>query len=88
MSSSDEVPIHAIVRMATQCGQLQELKPDSDSIISHLKRVSLYFAANDVADVKRVPQVSIGASTYAVLSNLLAPGKLTAKTFDESLQPC
>ena len=85
MSSGDEIPTHAIVRMATQYGQLQEFKPDSDSIKSYLERVSLYFAANDVADGKRVPVLlsSIGASTYAVLSDLLAPAKPAAKTFDE-----
>ena len=85
MSSGNEIPTHAIVRMVTQYGQLQEFKPDSDSIKSYLERVSLYFAANDVADGKRVPASlsSIGASTYAVLSDLLAPAKLAAKTFDE-----
>ena len=50
MSSGDEIPTHAVVRMVTQYGQLQEFKPDSDSIESYLKRVSLYFTANDVAD--------------------------------------
>ena len=85
MSSGNEIPTHAVVRMATQYGQLQEFKPDSDSIKSYLERVSLYFTANDVADGKRVPVLlsSIGASTYAVLSDLLAPDKLAAKTFDE-----
>ena len=57
MSSGDKIPTHTIVWMAThdQHGQLQDFKPDSDSIKSYLERVSLYFAANDVADVKRVP---------------------------------
>ena len=45
MSSGHEIPTHAVVRMATQYGQLQEFKPDSDSIKSYLERVSLYFAA-------------------------------------------
>ena len=90
MSSGDEISTHAIVRMATQYGQLQEFKPDSDSIKSYLERVSLYFAANDVADGKRVPVLlsSIGASTYAVLSDLLAPAKPAAKILTKSLQPC
>ena len=85
MSSGDEIPSHTVVRMATQYGQLQEFKPDSDSIKSYLERVSLYFTANDVADGKRVPVLlsSIGASTYVVLSDLLALEKPATKTFDE-----
>ena len=85
MPSGDEIPTHAIVRMATQYGQLQEFKPDSDSIKSYLERVSLYFAVNDVADGKRVSVLlsSIGATTYAVLSDLLAPAKPATKTLNE-----
>ena len=63
--------------MAKQYGQLQEFKPDSDSISSYLERVSLYFTANNVADWKKVPVLlsSIGAPTYVILSDLLAPAK-------------
>ena len=62
-----------------------------ESINSYLERVSLYFAANDVADGKKVPVLlsSIGAPTYAVLSNLLAPVKPSKKSFDKiSTAPC
>ena len=71
--------------MAKQYGQLQEFKPDSESINSYLERVSLYFAANDVADGKKVPVLlsSIGATTYVILSDLLAPTKPGEKSFDE-----
>ena len=70
--------------MAARYGQLQEFKPGSDSINAYLERVSLYFAANDVADGKKVPVLlsSIGAPIYAVLSDLLAPEKPGDKSFD------
>ena len=71
--------------MAKQYGQLQEFKPASESINSYLERASLYFAANDVADGKKVPVLlsSIGASTYAILSDLLAPAEPGKKSFDK-----
>ena len=71
--------------MAKQYGQLQEFKPNSESINSYLERVSLYFAAKDVADGKKVPVLlsSIGATTYEILSDLLAPTKPGEKSFDE-----
>ena len=79
--SGDENSTHA---MAARYGQLQEFKPGSDSINAYLERVSLYFAANDVADGKKVPVLlsSIGAPIYAVLSDLLAPEKPGDKSFD------
>ena len=79
--------------MAKQYGQLQEFKPDSDSINSYLERVSLYFTANNVADRKKVPVLlsSIGAPTYVILSDLLAsakPGeKVIWQSFDHPVQP-
>ena len=79
--SGDENSTHA---MAARYGQLQEFKPGSDSINAYLERASLYFAANDVADGKKVPVLlsSIGAPIYAVLSDLLAPEKPGDKSFD------
>ena len=58
-----------------QYEQVQEFKPESDSIKSYLERVSPYFKANEVPDRKKVPILlsSIGASTYTLLSDLLAP---------------
>ena len=70
--------------MATRYGHLQEFKPESDSIKAYLERVSLYFTANEVAEAKQVPVLlsSIGAPTYAVLSDLLAPDKPGDKTLE------
>ena len=71
--------------MATQFGRLQEFKPETDSIKAYLERVSLYFAANEVADGKKVPILlsSIGAPIYALLSDLLAPASPGDKSLDD-----
>ena len=71
--------------MATTYGRLQEFQPDSDSVTSYLERVSLYFDANGIVDGKRVPILlsSIGASTYSLLSHLLAPDKPGSMSFDQ-----
>ena len=71
--------------MATTYGQLQEFQPDSDSVTSYLERVALYFDANGIAEDKKVPILlsSIGASTYSLLSDLLAPDKPGSKSFDQ-----
>ena len=71
--------------MATQYGQLQEFQPESESIKAYLERASLYFAANEIAADKKVPILlsSIGAPTYALLSDLLAPTSPGDKSFDE-----
>ena len=61
--------------MATQFGTIKEFCPESDSIKAYLEWVQLYFTANAVGDAKQVPILlsSIGPSTYALLSDLLAP---------------
>jgi len=70
--------------MATRYEQLQQFNPGSDSIKTYLEKVSFYFTANDVADEKKVAVLlnSVGAPTYAVLSDLLAPAKPGEKLFD------
>ncbi len=54
----------------------------TDNIDSYL---GLYFTANDVPDDNSVPILlsSIGASTYSLLSDLLAPDKPGGKTYAE-----
>ena len=71
--------------MATQYGRLNEFDPESDSIKAYLERVALYFTANDVDNAKRVPILlsSIGAPTYALLSDLVAPNPPSDKSFAE-----
>lgn len=71
--------------MAVSHGRLEEFHPESDSIKSYLERVALYFTANDIPNGKKVPILlsSIGAPTYSLLSDLLAPELPSGKTFGE-----
>ena len=77
--------------IATQPGRLNEFDPESDSIKAYLERVALYFTANEVDNAKRVPILlsSIGAPTYALLSDLVAPSPPSEKSFTEISEiPC
>ena len=76
--------------MAAKYGCLEEFRPEADSIRAYLERAALYFEANDIGDHKRVPILlsSIGASTYALLRDLVAPdapGTLTFRRLSEVL---
>ena len=77
--------------MATPFGTIKEFSPESDSIKAYLERVQLYFTANAVDEDKQVPILlsSIGASTYALLSDLVAPHPPSTKSLtviSETLQ--
>ena len=71
--------------MAARFGQVKEFSPDSDSIKSYLERVQLYFEANSVPQGKQVPILlsSVGATTYALLSDLTAPDAPVTKSLHE-----
>ena len=67
----------------TRYGQLQEFDVENESITAYLERAELYFQANDVADEKQVAVLlsNIGAKTYGLLRNLVAPKAPKEKTF-------
>jgi hypothetical protein len=71
--------------MATHYGKITEFHPEMDSIKAYLERVELYFTANKVPDDLQVPILlsSVGASTYALLRDLLAPAAPKSKSFDD-----
>ena len=71
--------------MANQHGRLREFHPETESIKAYLERMSLYFTANGVAADKRVAVLlsSIGAATYSLLSDLVAPHPPSTKSLDE-----
>ena len=77
-------PSH-VDRMATQHGRLREFHPETESIKAYLERVALYFTANEVAADKRVAVLlsSIGAATYSLLSDLVAPHLPSIKSLEE-----
>ena len=59
----------------TQFGTLKVFNSDVETITKYLDHVLLYFEANEVADVKRVPILlsSIGPITYSLICDLAAP---------------
>jgi len=69
----------------TSIGQIGEFKPDEERISAYLERIQLFFVANSIADEKKVAVLLsvIGAKTYALLRDLLAPTKPQDKSFDE-----
>ncbi len=70
---------------ATHYGTLNIYRPDQEAIKTYLDQVDLYFTANTVPDDKQVPILlsSIGATTYSLLCDLLAPDVPKSKTKGE-----
>ena len=71
--------------MATQYGHIAAFQQESESIKTYLERVQLYFQANKVPEDLQVPVLvsSIGAPTYSLLSDLLAPHAPGSKSLRE-----
>ena len=72
-------------RMATYFGKLEEFHPDTETIVSYLERVDLFFAANGIADEKKVAVFlsTVGGRIYSLLRDLLSPVKPQEKTMAE-----
>ena len=58
-------------------GQLHEYQASQEPVSAYLERVALFFQANDIPEEKRVAVFLsvVGATTYALLRDLLAPQK-------------
>ena len=71
--------------VATHYGSITEFNPESDSIKAYLERVEMYFTANAIPADKQVPILlsSIGASTYSLISDLVAPNFRGTKSIAE-----
>ena len=66
-------------------GHIGEFKLEEERISTYLERVQLFFVANSIAKEKHVAVLlsAVGAKTYALLRDLLAPTKPQEKTFAE-----
>ena len=71
--------------MATPYGHIAAFHPELETIKTYLERVQLYFAANKVPEELQVPVLLsvIGAPTYSLLSDLLAPAAPGSKSLRE-----
>ena len=66
-------------------GKLEEFDPGSSSFSAYLERVEIFFAANDIADEKKVPIFlnTIGATVYSTLRDLLAPASPISTSLED-----
>ena len=66
-------------------GCITEFKPDNEKIEVYLERVQLFFEVNGINKEKQVPVLLtvIGSTNYALLSNLVSPGKPKDKMFTQ-----
>ena len=67
--------------MATY-GKLREFQPETEHIAAYLKRVEVFYKANDIAEDKQVTVFLsvVGGKTFSLLRDLLAPDKPQDKT--------
>ena len=71
--------------MATH-SRLREFNPAAEDWISYAERLEFYFAANDVKDADKQRAVLfsvVGAATYKLIKNLLAPSKPKEAAFSD-----
>ena len=77
------------LRMAspTWIGSLSEFSTQTESFASYVERVKLYLDANDVKQEKRLAVFLsvLGASTYSLLRDLVAPRKPLDLTLDATI---
>ena len=69
----------------TFIGSLSSFDPGQESISAYLERVEAFFTANDVQEAKQVAVFLsvVGAPTFSLLRNLLAPAKPTEKSLED-----
>ena len=75
--------------MAALFGRLEEFAQDKEDWPSYVECLGYFFVANSIeteGKKKAVLLSAIGAGTYKLLKNLLAPAKLGDKTFAELTQ--
>ena len=76
-----QFPVHYVRSklplVGAMAGHLELFDPEVESIVVYLKRVELYFAANEIKADKRVPVFLnvIGRENYSLLRSILSPQK-------------
>ena len=87
LHSGDEggIPVKAYDDMAAAIGKIGEFDSSTEDWGSYLERLQCYMVANDVADDKKRDTFlcCVGRETFGLLRALIAPAKLTDKTFKE-----
>ena len=72
----------------TWIGSLSKFSAESESFSSYMEQVKLYLDANDVKPDKRLAVFLsvIGATTYSLLRDLVAPRKPSELKLDEAIE--
>ena len=73
-------------KMATVAvGHIEEFRPEFEHIMTYLKRMELYFIANDIADAKKAAVLLTcnGGKTYWIGKSLLPPNLPICKSFPD-----
>ena len=68
-----------------QVGQMQEFDPETESIMSYIEQLEMFFTVNDIATAKQVPVLLtvIGKTTLSLLRNLHTPELPKDKTYKD-----
>jgi len=71
--------------MTTHYGKLQAFRPGEEELSVYFERVELFFAVNETPEEKQVPIFlnAVGANTYGLLCNLVAPANPKDKSLAE-----
>ena len=67
-------------------GKIEEFDPNNEKWTDYADRIEQYFYANEINDEKKQTAIFltvIGSTTYGLLKSLLAPTKVTEKTFKQ-----
>ena len=70
----------------TTIGNIEQFKPEEESITAYLEWVELYFAANNITEGEKKVTVFlsvVGVQPYTLLRDLVSPAKPKEKTFDQ-----
>ena len=77
--------LQLVTRMGSYFGKLEEFQTESETTVAYLERVDLFFAANDIANGKKVPVLLsvVGGKIYSLLCDLFALAKPQEKTMEQ-----
>ena len=66
-------------------GRLDEFRPEEGPFTTYLERAEIFFAANNIPESKQVSVFlsAIGAATYSLLRDLLAPASPVTQSFKD-----
>ena len=75
----------AVAPVSHILGTLEVFDPATDTVLSYLEHVELFFAVNGIAAEKKVPVFlnAVGKQHYQLLSNLFAPDSPVTKSMAE-----